>query len=454
MNLTVLYLLIALIIFSLILIIIKNLTFKSRLKKLDDLVAEKNEVIEAQNTKIRDLEKNIKIKLKKARNVHQRMLPDTLTEPDDFFFSDYYQPAEYIGGDYYNIFKIDHGSMDPFFEQYLVYFFDVSGHGIDSTLLSIFVNDSIENYFKLQHSPGEKISTTKLMNYIDQQYQKEDFPDDYLVCLFIAVLDNKKHTLSYSSGGFQYPIYKVNAENGIEAINIGGLPISTALGALNDSREEKKINFEKNTTLVLSTDGLLEQSNGSDIYFDQFKKLLDKYQFLPAPFLKDLIRSDFYNFINGDPGEDDITYLLLERPAGEILNYQLDTKNQLDFKKQQKELKDELKEFCNQIQWRKTAALNKIKKIAFEIIENADLKLKVKALNNQQLFMLSFEKDKNSMNWDFIFNDYPELTSIAEINIDRVSDGSDQISFKENELYYSHNKFNSKIYLLFFKRKI
>ncbi|MGM0549416.1 MAG: PP2C family protein-serine/threonine phosphatase [Bacillota bacterium] len=454
MNLTMLYLLITLIMISLVFIIIKSLSFKEKFQRLDNLVEEKNEIIESQNRKIEDLKRNIKIKLKKARNVHQRMLPDTLAEPDDFFFSDYYQPAEYIGGDYYNIFKIDHGAMNPFFKQHLVYFFDVSGHGIDSTLLSIFVNDSIENYFKLQHSPGEKISTSELMNYIDQQYQKEDFPDDYLVCLFIAVLDDKNHTLRYSSGGFQYPIYKVNAENGIEKINIGGLPISTALGALTDSREEKKINFVKNTTLVLSTDGLLEQSNGPDIYFDKFTELLNKYHFLPAPFLKDLIRSDFYNFINGDPGEDDITFLLLERPAGEIFNYQLDTKNQQAISEQQKDIKEELIEFLNQIQWRKITLLNEIKEIAFKLIENADLKLKVKALNNQDLFMLSFEKDKNSINWDFVFNEYPELTSIAEKNINISYTESNQLSFEENELYYSHNKFNSKIYLLFFKRKL
>ena len=68
--------------------------------------------------------------------------------------------------------------------------------------------------------------------------------------------------------------------------------------------------------------------------------------------------------------------------------------------------------------------------------------------------MLSFEKDKNSIDWDFVFNEYPELISIAEKNIDLSHAAGNQINFKENELYYSHNKFNSKIYLLFFKREI
>lgn len=444
MNLPLLYLFISVLTVLIIVLTIKNLSSKGQLHKLEDLVQNKNNLIRTQAEQIKDLEKDLKIKLKKARNIHQRMLPDNLDEPDNFFFSDYYQPAEYIGGDYYNVFKIEHGSMDPFFEQYLVYFFDVSGHGIDSTLLSIFVNDSIESYFKLQHNPGEKISTNELMNYIDQRYQKEGFPDDYLVCLFISVLDNKKNTLSYSSGGFQYPIYKVNSEAEIEKINIGGLPISTALGALEDQREEKVIAFEKDTTLVLSTDGLLEQNNGTDEYFDHFEELLNKYQFLPAPFLKDLICSDFYNFTNDDPAEDDITFLLLERAAGKIFNYHLNSDNRAE------KFKNEFEQFLRD-EDRDKAIIKLMKKIAYEILDSSDSKMKFKALKSHDLLMLSFEKDKNSGSWDSVLKLYPELTSIAEKNTDQNKVIKKQIEFNKNELYYSLNKQKSRIYLLFFK---
>ena len=427
-------------------LLLKNIRYNQQLKGLKSKLKQQNKKTEEQEKKISDLEKNIKTKLEKARNVHQRMLPDKLEEPEEFFISDYYQPAEYIGGDYYNFFKIDHGSMDPFFDQYLLYFFDVSGHGIDSTLLSIFVNDSIENYFKLRHSPGEMISTKELMNYIEDRYQKEGFPDDYLVCLFIAVLDQNQHTLNYSSGGFQYPVYKLNEKEEVEEINIGGLPISTALGSLKDLRQEKTIDFEKNSSLVLSTDGLLEQSNGSDIYFEQFEKLISKYKFLPAPFLKDIIRSDFYGFTGDNQGQDDITYLILERPEGEIFNYTLKAENK-------EEVKNELLEFLNQNQWSINQPLTLFKDIIFSVMTEKSGYLKIKGVNNQNLLMISFEAEDNDSNWDRLFNEYPELISIAEKDLSKNNSDEEELNLDSEELYYSHNNLNNRIYLLLLKNK-
>jgi len=444
MNLSLLLLLLIILTALVFWLGVKLFVYKSRFKELNLEREKSSQSLSEHQNRIEELEADIKKKLKKARNVHQRMLPDKLAEPDGYFISDYYQPAEYIGGDYYNVFKIDHGAMDPFFDQYLVYFFDVSGHGIDSTLLSIFVNDSIENYFKLRHNPGEKISTRELMNYIDQRYQKEDFPDDYLVCLFIAVLDRKKNTLSYSSGGFQYPIYKLDQEESLEEINIGGLPISTALGALKDQREEHSVDFDKNNTLMLSTDGLLEQSNGSELYFEKLQKLLKKYKFLPVPFLKDLICSDFYNFTNNSPGEDDITFLLVQRPEGEILNFNLAGEERAA-----KESK--ILEFINQNLWSEHKFLETLKNIIDELLENTKLELKIKAFNNQQLLMLSLENINNYESWDSLLNNYPDLTSITEKDLNMTENDRAEISFNREEIYFSHNSSNNRIYLMLIK---
>jgi sigma-B regulation protein RsbU (phosphoserine phosphatase) len=436
--LLILFLLAALILY----LAVKLYFFKKEFKWLE-LEQEKNsQLLNEKELKIKELERNIKVKLEKARNIHQRMLPDRLAEPADYFISDYYQPAEYIGGDYYNIFKIDHGAMDPFFDQYLLYFFDVSGHGIDSTLLSIFVNDSIENYFKLRHSPGEKISTRELMNYIDQRYQKEDFPDDYLVCLFIAVLDRKKNTLSYSSGGFQYPIYKLDNQENLEEINIGGLPISTALGALKDSRQEKTVDFKKNTTLFLSTDGLLEQSSGSEIYFQQLQRVLKKYKFLPAPFLKDLIRSDFYNFTGDNQGSDDITFLVIDRPQGELINLHLSREN-VEGKKL------EIMEFINQNSWSRHSQLGTLKEIILSQLENLNSELKIKALNNQQLLIFSLENSE--VGWDSLVNNFPELTSITEKDLNSADNQLEDILFSREEIYFSSSK--DRIYFMLLKKE-
>lgn len=400
--------------------------------------------IKGAQSEIAALKADLKNKLKKARTIHQRMLPDNLIEPEDYLISDYYQPAEYIGGDYYNIFRVDHGSMDPFFEQYLIYFFDVSGHGIDSTLLSIFVNESIENYFRLRHSPGEKISTAELMAYIDSCYQQEDFPDDYLVCLFMAVLDRKNNILSYSSGGFQYPIYKTAEKKELSEINIGGLPISSALGALKDSRPEKKIKFEENDLLFLSTDGLLEQENKAEAYYQRLQKILKNYKFLPAPFLNDLVQNDFYNFTDNNPGDDDITYLILERPEAEIKNYSLKKES-----KSSAEIEQSVLKFIRTKLDLNSRRFKSFYQIISEIFKLLAGTVKIKVVDSKKMLLLSFEKNKGENNTAHILNKFPRLKLAAEQAGDLLNSEDNSFDFKE--IYFSCSRNKHKIYFLVFK---
>lgn len=422
----------------------KHSYYKKLLKEFKIKEELKNQKLKEQKKIIEELKASIKGKLKNARKIHQRMLPDKLAEPNQYLISDYYQPAEYIGGDYYNIFKIDHESLDPFFEQYLIYFFDVSGHGIDSTLLSIFINESIENYFKLRHNPGEKLSTAELVSYIDQNYQKESFPDDYLVCLFMAVLDVKKETLSYSSGGFQFPIFKFDRKNNFEEINIGGLPISSALGALPESRPEKIMDFNKNSTLFLSTDGLFEQSDGEKPYFEQLKKLLVKNKQLPSPFLKDLICRDFYNFTGNRKAEDDITFLFIERAETEVFDF--------DFEKNNfSQNKTKLDEYLKQRRNLNNSLLNEIKSIINSFIDANNSKFDLKISDQEKSIIFSLKKEMDYRDLEQTLKNNPKFFSIKEDNISFDHFSRQNYKLYSERIYYSLNHSKNYLYLMLYK---
>ncbi|MFO7818717.1 MAG: SpoIIE family protein phosphatase, partial [Halanaerobacter sp.] len=167
------------------------------------------------NLKIEKMAEKQSANFAKARQIHQNSLPDSLPAEDDITMAAFYQPAEELGGDYYNVFKVDHGSMNVFFDQYFIYMFDVSGHGIDSAMLAIFINNTIEDYFKLQHEKGETVSPEKILSYIDKQYRAEEYPGDYLVCLLVGVLDLNSYEFTYSSSGFQFPFYKLSPDGSL-----------------------------------------------------------------------------------------------------------------------------------------------------------------------------------------------------------------------------------------------
>lgn len=398
--------------------------------------------IKEKNKNIFDLEENIKRKFKKARDVHQRMLPKKLPETGEIIISTYYRPAEYIGGDYYNVIEIDHESMSPFFDQYLVYYFDVSGHGIDSTLLSIFINDTIESFLKLRHNPGEMISSKELMNYIDNAYQDEGFPDDYLVCIFLGLLDLNKNRLSYCSSGFQYPIFKIDMDKGLEKIKTGGLPISTALAFIEKTSEEKEMIIDKNSMILLTTDGLLEQEVNGTSYFEQIDEILNSYRNCPAPFLKDIIYADFHNFSADGRIKDDLTFLILNRLEDKIKEWD-SARSDLSNKVILEEIFNFLEESC---EGNKVSSFYKLKNIIKNILlkENNFKVLKslyIKAYNNPEYLILSFEDKKNNLNWQQTAgNSFDKFIEIKN------EFARDDFEFKNDEVYISYNNFYNKIY--------
>ncbi len=418
---------------------------------LDDLLKRikiLKEKIKEKDKNIFDLEENIKRKFKKARDVHQRMLPKKLPDTGEIIISTYYRPAEYIGGDYYNVLEIDHESMSPFFDQYLVYYFDVSGHGIDSTLLSIFINDTIESFLKLRHNPGEMISPKELMKFIDKAYQEEGFPDDYLVCIFLGLLDMNKNRLSYCSAGFQYPIFKIDADKGLEKIETGGLPISTALAFIDKTPEEKEIMIDENSIILLTTDGLLEQEVGGISYYDQIDKILHFYKSCPAPFLKDIIYADFHNFAADSRIKDDLTFLILNRLEDKIKKWN-SARSDLSNRDILEEIFNFLEKSCK---GNKVSSFVKLKNIIKSILlkENNFKVLKslhIKAYNNPKYLIFSFEDKNNNINWQQIGGN--SFNEFIEIKNEFVRD---DFKFENDKVYISYNNFYNKIY--FFIPKI
>ena len=401
------------------------------------IISQKEEIDKLEN-EIEELEENLENKMTKARRVHKRLLPDKLPQPRDVFISAYYQPAEYTGGDYYNIFKIDHGAMDDLLNQYLIYFFDVSGHGIDSTLLSIFINDTIENYFKMRHNPGEKVSPQELMNYIDRQYQNEGFPDDYLVCLFLGLLDFNNYTLSYSAGGLHFPGFKINPYQEIEEISMGGFPVSTGLGMMKDVRPERKISFEENDTLLLSTDGLYEEGRDSEMYYDvRLNEVLNNFKHLPSPFFKQALKKDFFDFIGDNRAGDDVTFMVLSRPEGDIKQWDLDGED--DIQQKISDITDHIDRNFPQI-W-EDLTLN------FEEYlpaEKENLEIKVRAVKNESFVILEMEdKTGRIEKWEDIIN--------KDANKDRFTDfemAENIATMRKKVIYAAYDSSYHRLYFM------
>jgi sigma-B regulation protein RsbU (phosphoserine phosphatase) len=381
----------------------------------------KQKTIHKQQHNLKEIQTQHQSNLAQAKMIHYNSLPDNLPQKNNLAVAAFYQPAEDLGGDYYNIFKIDHGAMDIFFEQYFVYMFDVSGHGIASAMLSTFINNTIEDYFSLYHNQGEEIVPKQILGYINKHYRAENYPDDYLICLLGGILDLNNYEFTYSSAGFQFPFYKINNTGTLTKLKAGGLPISSAIDNSLFELEEITISFAENEIIFCTTDGLLEQVINSNRYNEKLESRLKNIDYLHPSFLIESVKQDFINFNGSQSGDDDITCLAIGRPNGDLEKWQLKTEDD-NFELTKKEITNYLAGLNSN-----TDFFQPLINLGLE--KSNQLSVIILASNNYLMFVLN--TSKTNLNWIEIINNNPNLSQLKQ----------ESISF------FCPNETNTKLYI-------
>ena len=269
---------------------------------------EKELELEVQKRELEIVYDKLQAEFEKGIKLHQQFLPDKLPDVKGLSYTAYFKPADRLGGDFYNAMIIGN--------QLLVYLADVSGHGLDGSMLNIFLRETINNYLLYKHHKGEKLSPNDLITYVINRYNKEDFPADYFICLLLGVLDIQSLEFTFANAGFQIPPLLVEQTGEIRSVSCKGLPISSAIYQEKDllEYEEKRI-FLKDKLLFLTTDGLIEEfSEKDDIQYGQarVKKVLSQNYKLPPRLIVKKINQDFKDFSGSLVAQDDITFYILK----------------------------------------------------------------------------------------------------------------------------------------------
>ncbi len=275
----------------------------------------------AENKKeIEDLYSKLNAEIDKARRIHELTLPKELPNIEGISFTVNYQPANKLGGDFYDIKQIGN--------KVLLYISDVSGHGLDAAIMSRFVKDTITDYLFVY--PEEKMTPKNILTFLTERYNNENYPEDYFISIFMVLLNLDTLELTYTGAGIQNPPLLDHGNNeGITELVSKGLPITSALPVEMLDFEEDKIKLKPGSTILLNTDGLTEQLSGQKYYKDRLYNLFSSCSHLPPYALKKIINDDFTGFNDGSlQGDDDVTYLVLgvDEPDKEVFNFDIDSR--------------------------------------------------------------------------------------------------------------------------------
>ncbi|MCK8823799.1 PAS domain S-box protein [Fuchsiella alkaliacetigena] len=278
---------------------------EEKLKNYHLEVKEKNMVLE-------ELYNSLNQEFEKGSKLHSQFLPDQLPKIEGLSFGAYYQPADKLGGDFYDVIEIA--------GQLIVYIADVSGHGLDGSMLNIFLRESINSYLIYKYQQEQSISPAAIINFIIDKYRQESFPDDYFICLLLGVLDLETMEFVFSNAGFQILPQLVSTTGEVTSIYCSGLPVSKAIknqiyAELNASGyQEKTIELTAGETVFMTTDGLIEERVKSSQYGElRLQSVLSRCSHLPPETIIDCINKDFKDFTGSLEAQDDITFFIIKR---------------------------------------------------------------------------------------------------------------------------------------------
>jgi sigma-B regulation protein RsbU (phosphoserine phosphatase) len=235
-------------------IILSKVRALARIKNLSDQ-------LKAQYTQLADKERLLDAQLKMARQVQRSLIKECDFTFNGARFVGRYLPAMDIGGDFFEIMKLDKDCV-------AVAIGDVSGHGISASLLTTMLNMMVKNMAHKFVNPAQFLF--HMNNEFINIFESGD--NQMYACLFYAIVNTAKRRIYYSNAGQSLPLHVKPRKLAAEEMEVYGTPI----GMMKDSVYEHKIALIDDGDIVLFyTDGLADNLyKGDDEFLPKMKTLL------------------------------------------------------------------------------------------------------------------------------------------------------------------------------------
>jgi serine phosphatase RsbU (regulator of sigma subunit) len=234
-----------------------------------------------------------------ARSIQKRLLPPTTVDGDGFTVAARNLPAHYVAGDFYDVVRLDDGSV-------MVIVADVAGKGVAASLIMSSVKAVLP--FVARGSVGETMRT------LNRKLTQELGPREF-VALVCARFHPSTGVLEVANAGCPDP-YIVTGSR-VEAVVCDGdrLPLGVRADVTYTTTTRR---LEPGSRLLMLSDGIPEAPTGDGqlLGYDAFQQMVDALRNAPDRGVAwlDRLLNDVRARV-GETLEDDWTALLLERAA-------------------------------------------------------------------------------------------------------------------------------------------
>jgi sigma-B regulation protein RsbU (phosphoserine phosphatase) len=170
-----------------------------RIKEAHDRQAGKSAEMHRINKRLQQLHQQLDYELQLAQRLQASFLPRTLAQVPRCRFAVHYQPRDRVGGDFYDVFRLDEHHVG-------LYVADAMGHGVPASLLTIFVKKGVraKEVFGRDYRlvPPEEVLQRLNKDLLDQHLSENPF-----ITMAYALYNHRDGVLRFARAGHPYPLY-------------------------------------------------------------------------------------------------------------------------------------------------------------------------------------------------------------------------------------------------------
>lgn len=191
--------------------------------------------------------KKLKEDIEFAKGIQKNALPPDGDYWDLLHVTSSYQPSEDLGGDFFDVIKVNEN-------QILIYIADVAGHGIRSSLVTIYIRELIRGRIS-----GEKADLKDLLDHLIKSYNETYINEEQYFSILLCLYDKEKKEVKIMNAGHNcFPII-IGKTGAVKEVEVKGMPVCNLIKEANHMETCRKL--EEGDRILLYTDGVTESCN-------------------------------------------------------------------------------------------------------------------------------------------------------------------------------------------------